>query len=222
MSNAAPQPPSLGAEPEVHKHRLLTPARCHEPSSPTTYRSEWVDVVLLTDHRAHLAPLQAELDRQRGVEECYEHGLKAYEGANAGLREELTGLSKQFDELAAAVGFSKERCEQAGDSPLDCANQLRAQIDRQAAQFKDWQASHHSNYVAVAEERDQLKAENKRLDLLVAQYDHDHDQWDIERTMLKARNAELEALLLRALEGGDDGLGVDIYAALSKPAGSEQ
>uniref|UniRef100_A0AAU6W2L9 Chromosome partition protein Smc n=1 Tax=Pseudomonas phage Orisa02 TaxID=3138543 RepID=A0AAU6W2L9_9VIRU len=37
-----------------------------------------------------------------------------------------------------------------------------------------------------------LQAENKRLDLMVSQYDHDHDQWDAERKMLKARCDELE------------------------------
>lgn len=41
--------------------------------------------------------------------------------------------------------------------------ELIAQIERQAIQFKEWQASHHANYCAVAEERDQLKAENAGL-----------------------------------------------------------
>lgn len=41
--------------------------------------------------------------------------------------------------------------------------ELIAEIERQAAQFKEWQASHHANYCAVADERDQLKAENDAL-----------------------------------------------------------
>lgn len=36
---------------------------------------------------------------------------------------------------------------------------LKAENERQAAQFKEWQASHHANYVAAAGERDQLRAE---------------------------------------------------------------
>jgi chromosome segregation ATPase len=38
-------------------------------------------------------------------------------------------------------------------------DQLKAENERQAAQFKEWQASHHANYCSVAEERDQLRAE---------------------------------------------------------------
>ncbi|PUB36584.1 hypothetical protein C8K66_10263 [Pseudomonas sp. GV105] len=38
-------------------------------------------------------------------------------------------------------------------------DQLKADNERQAAQFKEWQASHHANYVAAADERDQLRAE---------------------------------------------------------------
>lgn len=41
--------------------------------------------------------------------------------------------------------------------------ELIAEIERQSAQFKEWQASHHANYCAVADERDQLKAENETL-----------------------------------------------------------
>ncbi len=41
--------------------------------------------------------------------------------------------------------------------------ELIAQIERQEIQFKEWQASHHAIYCGVAEERDQLKAENEAL-----------------------------------------------------------
>ncbi|UQI33042.1 hypothetical protein M3M50_10565 [Pseudomonas bijieensis] len=40
---------------------------------------------------------------------------------------------------------------------------LIAENKRQAAQFKEWQASHHKNYCSVAEEREQLRAENEAL-----------------------------------------------------------
>ncbi|MCI3945492.1 hypothetical protein K0038_02534 [Pseudomonas syringae] len=78
---------------------------------------------------------------------------------------------------------------------------LQAEIVRQAAQFKDWQASHHRNYVAVAEERDQLKARRDELEGLLAEAMHfevgelDQDSWE----ELRGR-----------------------VAALYKPAGSEQ
>lgn len=40
---------------------------------------------------------------------------------------------------------------------------LIAENECQATQFKKWQAGHHANYCQVAEERDQLKAENEAL-----------------------------------------------------------
>lgn len=39
-------------------------------------------------------------------------------------------LVVQFDALAAAVGYSRERLEQTGDSPLDCAVQLVAAYEK--------------------------------------------------------------------------------------------
>jgi len=38
-------------------------------------------------------------------------------------------MTAQFDALAEAVGFTQSRCEQTGDSPLDCAQQLVKQRD---------------------------------------------------------------------------------------------
>ena len=46
----------------------------------------------------------------------------------------------------------------AAASPVEVLA-LIATGKQQAQQFKEWQASHHANYVAVAEERDQLRAE---------------------------------------------------------------
>lgn len=45
----------------------------------------------------------------------------------------------------------------------EVALELLAENERQAAQFKEWQASHHANYCTVADERDQLKAESEAL-----------------------------------------------------------
>lgn len=46
---------------------------------------------------------------------------------------------------------------------LDELDERKAENERQSDQFKEWQASHHANYVLVAEERDQLKAEVEAL-----------------------------------------------------------
>lgn len=40
---------------------------------------------------------------------------------------------------------------------------LLDELESQAQQFKDWQASHYTNYCSVAEERDQLRAELEAL-----------------------------------------------------------
>lgn len=60
---------------------------------------------------------------------------------------------------------------------IERQEELRAEIECQSLQFKEWQASHHSNYCKAADERDQLKAENevarmriKELDLLFGRY----------------------------------------------------
>lgn len=46
---------------------------------------------------------------------------------------------------------------------IERQKELRAEIESQSLQFKEWQASHHSNYCKVADERDQIKAENESL-----------------------------------------------------------
>ncbi|MEE5068598.1 hypothetical protein V2J79_05130 [Pseudomonas alliivorans] len=71
-----------------------------------------------------------------------------------------------------------------------------------------------------------LQAENKRLELIVAQYDHDTDHLCRERDQLKSRNVDLERLLARIRGKRAACLSSywfdEIDAALSKPAGSEQ
>lgn len=46
---------------------------------------------------------------------------------------------------------------------------LEAENVRQAEQFKDWQASHHANYVAAAEQRDTLRDEVEALRKTIAE-----------------------------------------------------
>lgn len=120
---------------------------------------------------AHLAPLQAELSR----------------------------MNTMFDELATAVGFSKERCEQAGDSPLDCAKQLQAEIERLKAWGKangDLAQTAMDKAFSANHERDQLKARCDAMEALLR---------DIRKSCELSRRRDAQ-----------------IDAALSKPAGSER
>ena len=43
--------------------------------------------------------------------------------------EKTQALTAEFDAIAVAVGWTKERCEQSGDSPLDCAKALTAECN---------------------------------------------------------------------------------------------
>jgi hypothetical protein len=43
-------------------------------------------------------------------------------------QQRITELKESFDDLAEAVGWSAARCEQIGDSPLDCANELANEL----------------------------------------------------------------------------------------------
>ena len=45
-----------------------------------------------------------------------------------GYKNDLARTNAAFDELASCVGFSEERLEQTGDSPMDCANQLQQRL----------------------------------------------------------------------------------------------
>lgn len=79
----------------------------------------------------------------------------------------------ELKRLAEAVLASDDHADfdgwvQAEDAFTDAANPaavlaLIAELERQAAQFKEWQASHHRNYCLLADERDQLKAEVEAL-----------------------------------------------------------
>ena len=77
--------------------------------------------------------------------------------------------------------------------------EVRTETERQAAQFKEWQASHHANHVIVSEERDQLKAECEGLRGLFLSAAHglclpveaDAQQVVDAITALQVRNADL-------------------------------
>ncbi|KPG98361.1 hypothetical protein AEQ67_13490 [Pseudomonas sp. RIT-PI-q] len=69
-------------------------------------------------------------------------------------------------------------------------DQLKAEIERQSRQFKEWQASHHANYSQVADERDQIDAESETL-----RKDADRLNW-------------LDARKFPVVEGDDFGLPV--------------
>lgn len=72
------------------------------------------------------------------------------------------GFEVQNDDIN---NYRVARCNWLADAKFIAAAspvEVLALIDigkQQAQQFKEWQASHHANYVAVAEERDRLRAE---------------------------------------------------------------
>lgn len=67
------------------------------------------------------APVAAELRRLHGREVNLSAEVER-------LKEERDTLRASFDELAAAVGWTQAQCEQTGDSPIDAAKSLRAQV----------------------------------------------------------------------------------------------
>lgn len=83
--------------------------------------------------------------------------------------------NKELKRLAAAIESCTSIPEQdeaawmrrtTGRAVVELFEELenfKAEISRQAKQFKEWQASHHANYVRASEERDHLKAENAGL-----------------------------------------------------------
>uniref|UniRef100_A0AAU6W2U1 Uncharacterized protein n=3 Tax=unclassified bacterial viruses TaxID=12333 RepID=A0AAU6W2U1_9VIRU len=73
------------------------------------------------------------------------------------------------------------------DGSIYCITQDKPRADRLIAD-----SDYVTTYLIDRAHLAPLQAENKRLDLMVSQYDHDHDQWDAERKMLKARCDELE------------------------------
>lgn len=60
-----------------------------------------------------------------------------------GLIDYATNLETSFDELSALVGWSKERCDQVGDSPMDCANMMVRRIAELEEQSSIWQEQAH-------------------------------------------------------------------------------
>lgn len=164
MRFAAPQPPALGGEAETLAY-LVRDSRDGQYSAHRCDPRGWAHGYQIKEliDRAHLAPLQAELTR----------------------------MNQQFDELSAAVGFSKDRCEQTGDSPLDCAEQLKAEIDRLATENTALRAAGELCAGAIPrldsarQERDQLKAD-------LAERWEQIAELNSEAVQLKARNAELE------------------------------
>ncbi|WP_095110403.1 hypothetical protein [Pseudomonas sp. Irchel 3E20] len=72
--------------------------------------------------------------------------------------ERLNAENKQLILLECYGGTA-----QAAINLLAGRDELKAENERQAAQYKEWQASHHANYCKVAEERDELRAENAGL-----------------------------------------------------------
>ena len=95
----------------------------------------------------------------------------------------------ESEAVYAAAGFDAAREEVA---------RLKAENERQAAQYKEWQASHHANYCKVAEERDELRAENAGFKTGYEAYDRANAELKAECARSTEREiqqlAEIEAL----------------------------
>jgi len=59
------------------------------------------------------------------------------------LRQKVDAVSETFDQLAAAVGWSPARCNQAGDSPLDVALELSRDVVHLRGKLKQAEADLH-------------------------------------------------------------------------------
>jgi uncharacterized UPF0160 family protein len=62
------------------------------------------------------------------VDPMYQQCIDALDQLEA-ERQRADDIRASFDELAGIVGFSKERCDQTGASPMDCARELRQRAD---------------------------------------------------------------------------------------------
>lgn len=82
----------------------------------------------------------------------------------------------ESEAVYAAAGFDAAREEVA---------RLKAENERQAAQYKEWQASHHANYCKVAEERDELRAENAGLKTGYEAYEQVNSELKAENEALR-------------------------------------
>jgi hypothetical protein len=69
-------------------------------------------------------------ERPTGWEILVVQKIRQLQREFAEAKAEYKGLAMRFDELSAIVGFTKERSEQTGESPLDVAKALKAEAGR--------------------------------------------------------------------------------------------
>lgn len=149
--------------------------------------------------------------------------LRECKAREAALREELSLITTSFDELAARVGFSEARLDQAGDSPIDCADQLQQRLtvaERRESEAREelldlsrkldvfYSRSHGiKNLSAIEDANDKSKALQQRL------------------TVAEQRAGKMEELLREAYEAGDHNIfGTDLDSRIDaalKPAAEQ-
>lgn len=125
-------------------------------------------VLALIAENDRLKTLRSTTERDLAQElEVWKHGPSCWNCGDTGDVHDMVGEWRGQCDCNAAklIDVSSER------------DQLKAEIERQALQFKEWQESHHGNYCKAADERDVLKAENelvrmriKEMDLLFGRY----------------------------------------------------
>ncbi|MEE4652789.1 hypothetical protein V2L06_20400 [Pseudomonas alliivorans] len=207
MLEAAPQPPALGGEPELDCLADIPYANETPADWDPDYRKIWQELQVATRNksqlRAHLAPLQAEIERlqQKLGREENEHCTTVNARDNA---------EKVADEMAKAIG-EKFRVDVGEHSNMNCPWGMALSIL-------------NGEYVTdsdVERERDQLKARNVELESALKFY-ADREHYHFESGNWDTVSGEP----LNILWCGDDPDFIEDGSvarnALSKPAGSEQ
>jgi hypothetical protein len=90
----------------------------------------------MTDYTLPLVPNPNPLHVLNGYDsqDMEDYGHACAEHVRGPLLARIAELERSFDELAAAVGWTKERCDQDGDSPADVAARLRAEVEAKAGE----------------------------------------------------------------------------------------
>ena len=102
--------------------------------------------------------------------------------------------SDEYDMHADAHNACLDQCAQVVAG-------LRAEIQRQAEQFKEWQAGHHANYVKAADERDRLQAESAALQQRLNVADQRNDDLQHQLSQSLEVNPHSLRVVLTALVG---------------------
>lgn len=138
---ADPVPPA-GGEVEVFRLRIQTPCSPPEPNARGLYRSDWIDAIKLSDHRAHVTRLQAEVERlkeewdltaltvdtvQRKADQLQE-SLQLEQEATAKWQETAIAMGAQQQALQSELTKARELLNQAHPCTVNDDPELSLEI----------------------------------------------------------------------------------------------